>query len=230
MKNIFVNLDNDISTKSILLITEDLEYINHLRDSSNIKYDLIKFDKKNNQLLSNLLFDYDVIIYDNKKNDLIEFITAFRISYLNNFNIPIIILDDELSFDLSNDKFSNVFTVLPRDINKKRFLLNIKLCINYISFNKKIILINGFYFDMNSGILLRNREIIELTNIERKLVSLLIKNINRLVTYEIISSIVWKNKKYSIYGLRNAIKSIRQKTEDSFIENSSSNGYIIKGV
>lgn len=230
MKKIFVNLDNDISTKSILLITEDLEYIDHLRDSSNIKYDLIKFDKKNNQLLSNVLFDYNVIIYDNKKNDLVEFITAFQISYLNNFNIPIIILDDELSFDLSNDKFSNVFTVLPRDINKKRFLLNIKLCINYISFNKKIILKNGFYFDMNSGILLRNREIIELTNIETKLVSLLIKNINMLVSYETIEEIVWKNKKYSIYGLRNAINSIRQKTEDSFIENSSSNGYIIKGV
>ena len=51
-----------------------------------------------------------------------------------------------------------------------------------------------------------------------------------LVNYEIISEIVWKNKKYSIYGLRNVVKSIRKKTEESFIKNFSNNGYRIEGV
>ena len=70
----------------------------------------------------------------------------------------------------------------------------------------------------------------ELTKTEKKLIKVLAENTNKLVTYEEISDIVWKGKVFSIYSLRNVIKHIREKTDESFIKNSSNRGYILTSI
>ncbi|WP_414144442.1 helix-turn-helix domain-containing protein [Arcobacter sp.] len=70
----------------------------------------------------------------------------------------------------------------------------------------------------------------KLTRTEKKLISLLAVNVNELVTYEDISSVVWKGKEFSIYSLRNVVKNIREKTDELFIKNSSNRGYIINKI
>ena len=96
--------------------------------------------------------------------------------------------------------------------------------------NKKVQFENGFYFDISREILFQGKKIIKLTKTERKLVNLLALNPNALVTYEDISSIVWRGKEFSIYSLRNVIKHIREKTDESFIKNSSNRGYVITTI
>ena len=51
-----------------------------------------------------------------------------------------------------------------------------------------------------------------------------------IVTYEDISELVWKGKVFSIYSLRNVVKHIREKTDGTFIQNSSNRGYILNAI
>ena len=60
--------------------------------------------------------------------------------------------------------------------------------------------------------------------------NLLASNSNTLVTYEDISRIVWKGKEFSIFSLRNVVKHIREKTDETFIKNSSNKGYVITTI
>ena len=83
---------------------------------------------------------------------------------------------------------------------------------------------------MTREMLFQGKKIIKLTKIEKRLINLLALNPNELVTYEDISSIVWKGKVFSIYSLRNVVKHIREKTNESFIKNFSNRGYIINTI
>ena len=51
---------------------------------------------------------------------------------------------------------------------------------------------------------------------------------NNIVSYEEIKNIVWAKNKFSIFGLRNTVKKIREKTNYKFIQNCSSKGYIMR--
>ena len=117
----------------------------------------------------------------------------------------------------------------PSGSGKSTFLR----CLNHLDFlytNKKLQFENGFYFDMNKELLFQGKKTIKLTKTEKKLINLLALNPNVLVTYEHISSVVWKGKEFSIYSLRNVIKHIREKTDETFIKNSSNKGYVINTI
>ena len=141
-----------------------------------------------------------------------------------------ILLEDDISEDLSMYKFSNVYSIFNKNVDEKILLDNIELSLNFLSTNKKVQFEKGFYFDVNKEILFQGKKIIKLTRTERRLVSLLASNVNNLVTYEDIASVVWKGKEFSIYSLRNVVKHIREKTDELFIKNSSNRGYVINTI
>ena len=141
-----------------------------------------------------------------------------------------ILLEDDISEDLSMYKFSNVYSIFNKNVDEKILLDNIELSLNFLSTNKKVQFEKGFYFDINKEILFQDKKIIKLTRTERRLVSLLASNVNNLVTYEDIASVVWKGKEFSIYSLRNVVKHIREKTDELFIKNSSNRGYVINTI
>ena len=89
---------------------------------------------------------------------------------------------------------------------------------------------NGYYFDITREELFHGKKIIKLTRTEKKLINLLAKNPNSLVTYEDIANVVWKGKVFSKYSLRNVINHIREKTDDTFIRNYSNRGYILNSI
>lgn len=141
-----------------------------------------------------------------------------------------ILLEDDISEDLSMYKFSNVYSIFNKNVDEKILLDNIELSLNFLNSNKKVQFEKGFYFDINKEILFQDKKIIKLTRTERRLVSLLASNVNNLVTYEDIASVVWKGKEFSIYSLRNVVKHIREKTDELFIKNSSNRGYVINTI
>lgn len=230
MNSVFMNITNNKSVRSVLLISEDLEYVQKLRKFLNDKFNLSFFMNGKFQLLDTQIDNFDLIVFDNSDNKISKFTETLKLKKTYNFNIPMIVLENETSEELSNYKYDNMYTILDKNINEAFLFKNIEIALDFLYTNKKLQFENGFYFDMNRELLFQGKKTIKLTKTEKKLINLLALNPNVLVTYEHISSVVWKGKEFSIYSLRNVIKHIREKTDESFIKNSSNRGYVITTI
>lgn len=230
MNSVFIDIANNKNISSVLLISTDVEYLNKIKKVLGDKYDVVFFNNDRFYLLKAEINCFDLIVFDNSNNLLQKFIEGFKLTRLSSLNVPMILLEDDISEDLSMYKFSNVYSIFNKNVDEKILLDNIELSLNFLSTNKKVQFEKGFYFDVNKEILFQDKKIIKLTRTERRLVSLLASNVNNLVTYEDIASVVWKGKEFSIYSLRNVVKHIREKTDELFIKNSSNRGYVINTI
>ncbi|CZE46278.1 response regulator transcription factor [Campylobacter geochelonis] len=95
------------------------------------------------------------------------------------------------------------------------------LCENKIKFK------NIYEYDLSQKVLFKNGEEIFMPKTEAKLFFLLVSNINKVVSYEVIENFVWSDKSMSNEALRMTIKKIRLKTDQNLIENISGIGYRI---
>ncbi len=225
-----MNITNNKSIRSVLLVSEDLEYVQKLTKFLNDKFNLSFFMNDKFQLLDTQIDSFDLIVFDNSHNKISKFTETLKLKKTYNFNIPMIVLENETSEELSNYKYDNMYTILDKNINEAFLFKNIEIALDFLYTNKKLQFENGFYFDMNRELLFQGKKTIKLTKTEKKLINLLALNPNVLVTYEHISSVVWKGKEFSIYSLRNVIKHIREKTDETFIKNSSNKGYVINTI
>ena len=230
MNSVFIDIANNKNISSVLLISTDVEYLNKIKKVLGDKYDVVFFNNDRFYLLKAEINCFDLIVFDNSNNLLQKFIEGFKLTRLSSLNVPMILLEDDISEDLSIYKFSNVYSIFNKNVDEKILLDNIELSLNFLNSNKKVQFEKGFYFDVNKEILFQDKKIIKLTRTERRLVSLLASNVNNLVTYEDIASVVWKGKEFSIYSLRNVVKHIREKTDELFIKNSSNRGYVINTI
>lgn len=82
-----------------------------------------------------------------------------------------------------------------------------------------------FSYDFLQNILYKDNQTIEFTKHENALFELLIKNANKIISYDMIENFVWQDRSMSSDALRVCIKKIRQKTSPLKIENISGNGY-----
>ena len=230
MNSIFLYTTNNKNVNSVLVISEDVGFLDRLKKVSGDKYNISFFNSENFNLLNTEINTFDLIVFDNSKNSLAKFVDVFKQTKSYTFNIPMIILEDKVSQEFSLHKYSNAYAIFNKDNDESFLLNNIEISLSFLYTNKKVQFENGFYFDISREILFQGKKIIKLTKTERKLVNLLALNSNTLVTYEDISSIVWRGKEFSIYSLRNVIKHIREKTDESFIKNSSNRGYVINTI
>ena len=225
-----MNITNNKSIRSVLLVSEDLEYVQKLTKLLNDKFNLSFFMDDKFQLLDTQIDNFDLIVFDNSDNKISKFTETLKLKKTYNFNIPMIVLENETIEEFSNYKYDNMYTILDKNINEAFLFKNIEIALDFLYTNKKLQFENGFYFDMNRELLFQGKKTIKLTKTEKKLINLLALNPNVLVTYEHISSVVWKGKEFSIYSLRNVIKHIREKTDETFIKNSSNKGYVINTI
>ena len=225
-----MNITNNKSIRSVLLVSEDLEYVQKLTKLLNDKFNLSFFMDDKFQLLDTQIDSFDLIVFDNSHNKISKFTETLKLKKTYNFNIPMIVLENETIEEFSNYKYDNMYTILDKNINEAFLFKNIEIALDFLYTNKKLQFENGFYFDMNRELLFQGKKTIKLTKTEKKLINLLALNPNILVTYEHISSVVWKGKEFSIYSLRNVIKHIREKTDETFIKNSSNKGYVINTI
>ena len=230
MNSIFLYTTNNKNVNSVLVISEDVGFLDRLKKVSGDKYNISFFNSENFNLLNTEINTFDLIVFDNSKNSLTKFVDVFKQTKSYTFNIPMIILEDEIIQEFSLHKYCNAYAIFNKDNDESFLLNNIEISLSFLYTNKKVQFENGFYFDISREILFQGKKIIKLTKTERKLVNLLALNSNTLVTYEDISSIVWRGKEFSIYSLRNVIKHIREKTDESFIKNSSNRGYVITTI
>lgn len=230
MNSVSLYTTNNKNVNSVLVISEDMKFLDKLKKISGDKYNISFFNSENYSLLNGEINAFDLIVFDNSKNSLLKFTDAFKVTKSYTFNIPMIVLEDEISQEFSTHKYCNAYALFNKNIDESFLLNNIEISLNFLYTNKKVQFENGFYFDVSREILFQGKKIIKLTKTERKLINLLALNPNVLVTYEDITSTVWRGKEFSIYSLRNVIKHIREKTDKSFIKNSSNRGYVINTI
>ncbi len=92
-------------------------------------------------------------------------------------------------------------------------------------YDNKISLKDDYEYDLASKTLYKDGNMISFTKIESKLLYLLVSNIDKIVSYEMIENFVWGDKAMSSEALRMVIKKIRLKTTNDIIENISGVGY-----
>ena len=230
MNSIFLYTTNNKNVNSVLVISEDVGFLDKLKKVSGDKYNISFFNSENYSLLNGEINAFDLIVFDNSDNKISKFTETLKLKKTYNFNIPMIVLENETIEEFSNYKYDNMYTILDKNINEAFLFKNIEIALDFLYTNKKLQFENGFYFDMNRELLFQGKKTIKLTKTEKKLINLLALNPNVLVTYEHISSVVWKGKEFSIYSLRNVIKHIREKTDETFIKNSSNKGYVINTI
>lgn len=230
MNSVFEDTINNKNNGSILFISEDENFVRKYKNNLDDKYNTLFFNDDEFSSLGEKINGFDLIIFDNSKNLLNKFVDTFSSIKNYSFNIPMVILQNEITEELSTFKNANTYMTLNKSIDEKQFLANIDLSFNFLYANKKVQFENGFYFDVNREVLFQGKKIIKLTKIEKKLINLLALNPNTLVTYEDISRVVWKGKEFSIFSLRNVVKHIREKTDETFIKNSSNKGYVITTI
>lgn len=87
---------------------------------------------------------------------------------------------------------------------------------------------DGFSYDViNKAVNRPDGSVINLSKKEYLLLELLIQNNRKIVPYETIESIVWRNTTMSVDTLRTLVRAIRKKTYPDIIMNNNSIGYKI---
>jgi len=92
--------------------------------------------------------------------------------------------------------------------------------------NSKVMFEEGFYYDKLKNCLFdKNGKAIQFTKLQHGLFNLLLQNKSEIIDFETIHKEVWKNKKMSIFTMRNIVKRIRDLTYYGIIVNHSNKGY-----
>ncbi len=93
---------------------------------------------------------------------------------------------------------------------------------------QNVILAGNIIYDRLKGEVSDGDQIKKLTKKEKKLLDLLLKRPNEIVTFEEIEKELWTEGEFSENALRTLVKRVRKKTDKSIIENFSGLGYKIK--
>ncbi|MGP2655641.1 winged helix-turn-helix domain-containing protein [Malaciobacter sp. WC5094] len=228
MSNIFINATTNIRLKSVLIINSNSKFMKDMTfyNKDNL-YKMSFYEVEDFEFFCEQISTFDLIVFDNRNKRIKDFIKLFESKFSYRLNIPTILLESEFDENQIIYKGSNVYSVFYEPIDEKQLTLNISLFLNYQTQNQRLEFDKGFYFDISRDELFYDKKIVKLTRTEKSLIKLLIERKDELVTYESIEKIVWKNKNFSKYTLRNIVKHIREKTNESFIKNSSNRGYII---
>ncbi|MBE0514766.1 response regulator transcription factor [Sulfurimonas sp.] len=85
----------------------------------------------------------------------------------------------------------------------------------------------NYRFDLSTMRLFYKDEAVDLSVHEKKLLYILSKNINQIITTDILKDYVWDNKEVQDNTLRTQIKKLRAKLQENFILNVRNAGYKI---
>ncbi len=178
-------------------------------------------------------------IYKNKRPDII--ITDIEMPNMDGLTLcknirkedkktPIIITTAYTSTEYLLEAVSlQLIKYLVKPIEEEPLFEALRACYEQIETqNPSVVNINKEYkFDIFNHTLFHNNKIVPLTDSQHKLLTILIKNHGRIVSYEEIEHFVWYDKVMSSNALRSLIRDVRKLVGKETIENISKFGYRI---
>ncbi|PLY05809.1 MAG: DNA-binding response regulator [Arcobacter sp.] len=215
----------------ILLLEDDYLYKISIKEYlEDIDFNVDDFENGNDALDAIYENTYDLLLLDIRipGMDGFELVQTIR---KDQIKTPVIILTSLT--DISN--LSKGYELGCNDYLKKPFdLLELKYRIDQLvqskcfDSNENFIKLYDIYkFDIQKNILYKNEKIVDLTQKESEVVSLLIQNRGIYVSIESLHEVIWENKDIQYADIRMCIKRLRDKTDKNFILNKRFVGYKI---
>jgi len=200
------------NTKLKLEISSNLSEIKNLTFVNNVYEDI-----------SNI--SYDVLLVDFDFQTSLDIMNETKISKPS---LPkIVILEEQSESNIIKCINAGAYSILSQSCGFVNLKLSIIMALNQTKRVDKIFLEKNIYYDAYRERFYNKSDEISFTKLEFQVLKLLLQNHARITTYEEIKQKVWKDKKMSIFTMRNIINKIRNKTYYDIIKNISSNGYQI---
>jgi len=123
----------------------------------------------------------------------------------------------------------NLVKYLVKPMQEEELFEALRVCFEQIATNKPTIIniTKEYKYDTFNHTLIHNNEIISITNSQHKLISILIENHGRIVSYKELENYIWYDKVMSSDALRSLIRDVRKLIGKESIENISKCGYRI---
>ncbi len=124
----------------------------------------------------------------------------------------------------------NLVKYITKPLNEESLIQALNMCIEKLEnkYNSIERLTIKHHFDTLNQTLLQDDDFVKLTLQEKELLTLLINQKNRVVSYKEIENHVWSGEYMSDDAIKGLVKNLRKKTSKQSIENHSKLGYKIK--
>lgn len=211
---------------NVLCITDDKKLITDMQEKCYDAKSLLFLDNIPSLVSENKLFDIVLIDYSLK----IALSILKEMKSIQPMLPKIIILKENTERNLLDCVNYGAYAVLSDPINFEDLRLSMIMALNQSKRVDKIALDKGIYYDSYRERFYDSNGAINFTRFEFDLLKLLLDNHTRIVSYDEIKENVWKEKKMSIFTMRNVVNKIRNKTYYEIIKNNSSSGYQIDKI
>jgi len=211
--NILFLEDNEEFAKNTIEFLEI--YFNKVLHSNNIKGALCLYDENRT----------DVIISDIKVSDGngLNFISAIR---EKNKEIPIVVLSAHKDEDFLFKAIPlNITSYEMKPLSYNKFLDLLTKISNIFNSQKSIFEYKNLKYSFESKEFFVDNKNIHLTKTQRLFIELLVRNKDKVTTYEMIQVNIWGNKVMSESSIKNLLFRLRQKSSVKFIISVSGIGY-----
>ncbi len=211
-----------LSNMNILCMTNNSKLKSDISSNLSEVKSLIFVDSLE-QDISNM--SYDVLLIDFNFERALDIMNETKIS---KSSLPkIVILEDQTEDNIIKCINAGAYSLLSPSSNFNDLKLSVVMALNQSKRVDKVCLDSDVYYDSYRERFYNKSGEISFTKFEFQVLKLLLLNNARVTTYEEIKEKVWKDKKMSIFTMRNIINKIRNKTYYGIIKNISSNGYQI---
>jgi len=211
---------------TILCITSNEELKTQLENNLKDSKELIFIDVHTGcDIMEN---NFDILLVDYCCDIALDIMEDLRIKKPH---LPkIVILDNSEESNIVSCINTSAYAILSYPINYDDLKFSIIMALNQSKRVDKIMLDEGIYYDSYRERFYDDNGAVEFTKYEFQVLKLLLDNHNKIIGYEEIKEKVWKEKKMSIFTMRNVINKIRNKTYYNIIKNNSTAGYQIDKV
>ncbi|MBD3841983.1 MAG: winged helix-turn-helix domain-containing protein [Campylobacterales bacterium] len=214
------------SNLTLLLATSSEQFKQDISDVFSDCKGILFFDDRSDEKI--LEQKYDIFLADFGCKFALDIMDRVRFSKPL---VPKIVLMEDISEpNIISCINMGSYAILKTPINYDDLKLTILMAVNQSKRGDKILLDKGFYYDSYRERFYGPEGVVTLTKFEFQVLKLLLDNHTQIVSYDDIEKKVWKDKKMSIFTMRNVINKIRNKTYYEIIKNNSSKGYQIDSV
>jgi len=214
------------SNMTVLCITDNANLISDIEekfsDAKNLLFlnDIKSLEEENKS--------YDILLIDFELENSLEVLKEMKI--IKPMLPKIVILKDSKEQDLVDCINYGAYSILSNPVEYNDLRLSMVMALNQSKRVDKTCLSHGIYYDDYRERFYDQNGAINFTKFEFDLLKLLLDNHNKIINYDEIKEKVWKEKKMSIFTMRNVVNKIRNKTYYEIIKNNSSSGYQIDTI
>ncbi len=207
---------------SVLLVEDDLQLVKIVKkilETKNFEVELIEDGLKAVERIKEKQFDWYLIDINIPNISGLELVKFIRELYCDGFIIMITASVDEYYFEKAYEYGCDDYIKKPFHI--KELEVRIKHLLN----KQKSFSFDDYEFRFDDNELFKNGERIPLRKKEKRLLHILLQNVNKTVYNQKIIDYVWEGEKKDNYPLRQLINEIRKKLDKDYIKTVVGIGY-----